>query len=219
MFSLYSSTASDLAGLISLLTAALYYLAFVVPLAVLRYFLHQRGRAMSAFAVLGLPALPVAMNYAFNLYIGIAGFSALYLAFACYYFKGTDKKSIRWLGFSYLLFMWFALASYNYFYHRVSNLSWSFFAENDITEFEIDAKPYFAIKLDAKKLNTHYFMIGTTDEFRVTNNEKQARVLVFYYSMNVLLLVFWLALFVEAMKRHGIRLRRPALMPATAPAT
>lgn len=203
MFAIYAEPVSAMGFYVRAANAAMYFMLWFSALHLYRLAHYHRtqvvltGEAIvwAALAALGLNILGLSLNW--------AGFVAAYLFVAWASWKWIPRKSLRWTNIATALFFLFTLLSYNLFNTKMQGIAYPFFATNDVIEYSFDYKPYFAIPwLAGDTLASVSFWIdGTKHEMR--NEPTMLRIYLFYYAMHSIALVFWMAIFMDVLKKHA----------------
>ncbi len=156
---------------------------------------------LSNITIIFITAVAVCVNIYFHLYLGIWGFTALYLLAAWLSWKWIDRKSLRWTNISIAIFFLFTLGMYVLFNSKLQTITYSFFSFNDIVQYSFTYKPYFEIFLPGRELSTTKILIDKEWLVRGTD-PVYYRLYLFYYFMQFSAITFWLIIFFDVLKKH-----------------
>lgn len=156
---------------------------------------------LSNITIILITAVAVCINIYLHLYLGIWGFTGLYLLAAWLSWKWIDRKSLRWTNISIAIFFLFTLGMYILFNAKLQTITYSFFSFNDIVQYSFTFKPYFEIFLPGRELSTTKILIDK--EWLVRNTDPvHYRLYLFYYFMQFSAITFWLIIFFDVLKKH-----------------
>lgn len=200
-FNLYNEPAI-FENIVFLLNILVYGGLVFSALHIIRLALFDKAKLiLSNITIILISTLAVCLNIYFHIYLGIWGFAALYLLAAWISWKWIDRKSLRWTNVSIAIFFLFTLGMYILFNAKLQTITYSFFSFNDIVQYSFEFKPYFGIVLPGKELSTTKILIDNEWLLRGTD-PVHYRLYVFYYSMQLCAIVFWLIIFFDVLKKH-----------------
>lgn len=148
------------------------------------------------------------LNY-FNIYyIGVIELNLIYIISSIYCYQTIEKKSIKWINISLLLFYMVVINVYILFNEKLNNITELFFRVNDFLYYNIDYKPYLKIFSENEfKLHQIDFMLDN-NKIIIKDTSESYRIYMFLYVLNNIAIIFWLLVYIDMLKKHAIYIEK-----------
>ncbi len=181
--------------------ASFIYLLFFIPQYIIRHTFSTNIQTKFKFTknliFINIFSLISVFFAYFNYWITIFEFLTFYLLIAIISLQ-IKKKSIKWINFSYVIFLSFIVSCYYLFLNIVNYFVSDLLIQTYQLNFEILTKPFFELS------NSFFHQIVVDKNILINNDILYRKFYLFYYTLITFALSFWLFIYKKGLEKHNI---------------
>lgn len=181
--------------------ASFIYLLFFIPQYIIRHTLtanvQPKFKFIKNLIFINIFSL-ISVFFAYlNYWITFFEFLTFYLLIATFSLQ-IKKKSIKWINFSYVIFLTFIVSCYYLFLNIVNYFVSDLLIQTYQLNFEILTKPFFELS------NSFFHQIVVDKNILINNDILYRKFYLFYYTLITFALSFWLFIYKKGLEKHNI---------------